>query len=125
MLYSIDMATKIPQIRFSTANVPPPHLQLPAPPGPLTSAKAETYLRLTSLSERTIRRKLPKGDTYLHRAVMERMFRALPASLLKDDLFMVANKDGETAIHVAARYGHLDQIPTKFLTRETLVEWDK
>lgn len=121
---SVMLMPVIPQIRFPTPFITLPDKPPPPPSQSITVAMQEMYLRLTQLTERTIRRKLPKGNTYLHRAVMNRMVRAIPIQLLKDELFMARNEDGETPVHMAARYGHFDQIPTKFLTMETLTVWD-
>ena len=44
----------------------------------------------------------------------------MPSHLLSIELFLEQNNAGETPLHVAARHGHLDQVPLQFLTRETL-----
>lgn len=36
------------------------------------------------------------------------------------DLFLAKNNSGVTPLHFAAKYGYLDQVPRKFLTKETL-----
>jgi hypothetical protein len=44
----------------------------------------------------------------------------VPSHLLGIELFVEQNNAGETPLHVAARHGHLDQVPLQFLTKETL-----
>jgi hypothetical protein len=108
----------IPQVHFPTIHIPLPDDS--PPPVSMPVQMIEMY----QLTETTIRRKLPNGNSYVHRAAMNRALRAIPTHLLQLELFMVRNDSEETPVHVAARYGCLDQIPTKFLTKETLTSWD-
>jgi hypothetical protein len=45
----------------------------------------------------------------------------VPSHLLSIELFLERNNAGETPLHVAAEHGHLDQVPSEFLTREPLI----
>jgi hypothetical protein len=47
-------------------------------------------------------------------------FETASKHLLRIELFLVTKDFFETPMHIAARHGYLDQIPSAFLTRETL-----
>ena len=66
----------------------------------------------------------------MHRAAKRGKLCEIPKHLLRIDLFLVKNFDQQnvahrTPLHVAAMYGHLNQVQTEFLTTETLSVFDK
>ena len=112
-----------PQIRFPT-----PYVQLPPDPPlppPKTAVNEKLYVRLTRLTEKTITRRLPHGNTYIHSAVAHGMLAAIPSHMLTIQHFLAQNNCGETPLHVAARQRLFGQIPSCFLTKETMTVWDK
>ena len=56
----------------------------------------------------------------LYEAAKDGQFENIPSHLLTVERFMAKNAAGETPLHVAARRGHLDQVPRQFLIKETL-----
>ena len=61
---------------------------------------------------------MPNYD--LHKAAREGTLNQLPLDSLTPDAFLVADDAGLTPMHLAAYFGHLDQIPSSVFANEAI-----
>ena len=58
----------------------------------------------------------------IHDAAIQGTLHNLPKEIITEENLNSQNNEGTTVFHLAARYGHLDQIPTKFLNEANLLK---